>query len=118
MWTNIENIFLYIISMGAPSLVLIILGIHFLKSRSQERMAIIEKGGELPKINFSELFPSILILKTGLFLIGISLGVFTGFLLTQLPRFVETGFEEVTAYFITIPFFTGISLIISYFIKK
>ena len=116
MWTNIENIFLYALSMGAPTVLLIIVGIQYLKTRNMERMAIIEKGGELPKITLGDFFSPLLVLKSGLFLIGISLGVLTGFWLSHATRFV--GIVEETAYFITIPFFTGITLILSYFIKK
>ncbi len=115
MWTNIENIFLYLISMGAPTIVIIIVGMQYLKSWHTERMAIIEKGGTPPKIAFGDFFTSLSVLKFGLFLIGVSLGVFAGFWLSR-----GTGFNisDETAYFITIPLFTGITLILSYFIKK
>jgi hypothetical protein len=115
MWTNIENIVLYAVSMGAPTLVLIIIGVQYLKSRHEERIRIIEKGGELPKITLGDFFSPLLVLKSGLFLIGVSLGVFAGFFLSR-----GTGFNisDETAYFITIPLFTGITLILSYFIKK
>jgi len=116
MWTNIENIFLYTLSMGAPAVLLIIVSLSYLRTRHRERLAVIEKNGELPKTTIKEFFPKDLVLKVGLFLIGISFGILAGFIINHL--IYDPHISEETAYFITIPFFTGLSLIFSYLIKK
>jgi hypothetical protein len=115
MWTQIENIFLYILSMGAPTALLIVVVIQYFQTRHKERMAIIEKGGELPDASIVPVFQRKFLLKTGLFLIGISFGVLAAIILINLIP--ESKMEEETAYFITIPLFTGISLLVSYLIK-
>jgi hypothetical protein len=118
MESTFENIVLYIVSMGAPTVLIIMLGLQYFKTRHRERMAIIEKGGELPKFTLNEFLSRSLVLKTGLFLIGISLGVLVGFHIIHYTKFAHLSGIEETAYFITIPFFTGIVMIVNYFIKK
>jgi len=77
-------------------------------ARNRERMSLIEKGAD-PK-----LFESVKrtskggILKWGLLLIGIGLGIFAAALL------VSSGFEEGAAYPAMICLFGGTGLLISY----
>jgi hypothetical protein len=115
METTIENAILYIVSMGAPTALLIVVAIHYFRTRNRERMAIIEKGGELPQTSLLDLINRKTVLKTGLFLIGISFGVLAGWIMNlTIP---EAASDEEFAFFITVPFFTGISLIVSYMIR-
>lgn len=84
-----------------------------LTTRNKERLALIEKGAD------PELFKAKPIsdsgygnFKFGLFLIGIALGIVTGYYLA------EAGMQETPAYFSMIFLFGGIALVISFFLQK
>lgn len=79
----------------------------FVSARSKERLALIEKGMELPKSrNFNQLLSRLAVI-----LIGISFGILTGYWLgvnTQLP--------EPVSFSSMILLFSGLSIILHQFI--
>ena len=79
----------------------------YFKTRNQERMAMIEKGFELQEKRTK----TYLTLKTGIFFIGIALGLFFGYLLKN-----NTEVDEVISYFVMVLLFGGISLVANHFI--
>lgn len=87
----------------------VVLSLYFyFRTRHQERMAMIDKGFEL-----KEKKPrSHQTLKTGIFFIGISLGLFFGYLLKKF-----TIIDEVIAFFTMILLFGGISLVVNHYIS-
>ena len=111
MNTNLENSILYIFSIGGPTVFLIFVTYFITKMISKERQLLIEKGKEVPPL--SSFFTKIMILKIGMFLIGFALGMLAGIFLKGF-----WGMDEGIAWAITIPLFTGFSLIVSYLIDK
>lgn len=87
--------------------VAVVLTVKYVTSaRNKERMALIEKGADITEIyqkkdhrNFS--------LKSGMFLIGIAVGLFMGYLLTVL-----TDIDHAVSYFSMILLFGGLSLVL------
>jgi hypothetical protein len=76
-------------------------------TRTKERLALIEKGADA---SIFKTEPSkYALLKWGIFLIGLSVGVITGFALSNVVN-------EVVAFFTMIFFFGGIGLIVAYFV--
>jgi len=89
----------------------IILSLYFyFRARNKERMAMIEKGMEL-KFNRRVNKP-IRTLKTGIFLIGIALGIFIGYLVGS-----NTDVNEVVSFFVMILLFGGIALSLNYILE-
>jgi hypothetical protein len=88
-------------------------------TRNKERLALIDKGADASLFNTGKLPKersgwnwSMFILKTGMFLMGISVGLIAGGLLTKM-RVLNEG----TNYTSMIFFFGGLSLVLSYLIK-
>jgi len=79
----------------------------YYRTRNQERMAMIEKGFELQEKK-TKTYQT---LKTGIFFIGIALGLFFGYLLKK-----YTTIDEVISFFIMVLLFGGISLVVNHFI--
>jgi len=79
----------------------------YFRTRNQERLAMIEKGFELQEKRTK----TYLTLKTGIFFIGIALGLFFGYLLKK-----NTEIDEVISYFVMVLLFGGISLVVNHFI--
>jgi hypothetical protein len=78
-------------------------------TRTKERLALIEKGADA---NIFKTEPSkYALLKWGIFLIGLSVGVITGFALSNVVT-------EVVAFFTMIFFFGGIGLIVAHFVTN
>jgi hypothetical protein len=78
-------------------------------TRTKERLALIEKGADA-RIFKTE--PSkYALLKWGIFLIGLSVGVITGFALANVVN-------EVVAFFTMIFFFGGVGLIVAHFVTS
>jgi hypothetical protein len=88
----------------------VVLSLYFyFKATSQIRLSLIEKGlYNAPKNKSSKKYAS---LKIGIFLIGISLGIFMGYLLGNI-----TSINSVISFFTMILLFGGISLIVNQFI--
>ena len=92
----------------------------FMINRNKERMALIEKGAnaglffsekEKQTFNWSKL-----ILKIGMFFMGIALGLTAAILITQLVK--ASSSLEPPIYFSAIFFFGGLSLVLSYIIDR
>ncbi|OQY05889.1 MAG: hypothetical protein B6I20_00285 [Bacteroidetes bacterium 4572_117] len=83
----------------------------FFSTRNKERLALIEKGAD------ANLFKSKLrpfpVLKLGMFIIGIGLGILFGNIVA-----VNSSLEEPTSYFSMIFLFAGTSLVISHLLEK
>jgi hypothetical protein len=78
-------------------------------TRTKERLALIEKGADA---NIFKTEPSkYALLKWGIFLIGLSVGVITGFALANVVN-------EVVAFFTMIFFFGGVALIVAHFLTN
>ena len=84
-----------------------------LTTRNKERLALIEKGAshDLFKAKPAE-SSGYTTFKSGLFLIGIALGIIAGYFLT------DAGMNETAAYFSMIFLFGGIGLVISFLLQK
>ena len=79
----------------------------YFKTRNQERMAMIEKGFELQEKRTK----TYLTLKTGIFFIGLALGLFFGYLLKK-----YTVIDEEISFFVMVLLFGGISLVVNHYI--
>jgi len=85
----------------------------FFTTRNKERLALIEKGAD-PELFKTKADPSSgnRTFKTGLFFIGIALGILAGYFIA------EAGMQETPAYFSMIFLFGGIALVVSHLIKN
>lgn len=93
----------------------VILGVIYLRNRYNERMKVIEKGAD-PSILKSELqVKGKLLLKVGIFLIGIAIGIIVG---STVANYTYIFPESGVAYFSSIFLFAGISLLINQFIGE
>lgn len=78
-------------------------------TRTKERLALIEKGADA---NIFKTKPSkYALLKWGIFLIGLAVGVITGFALANVVN-------EVVAFFTMIFFFGGLALIVAHLVTN
>ena len=75
-------------------------------ARNKEKMALIEKGVDITQIYQKKDFRNST-LKSGMFLVGIAIGLFFGYFLTEI-----SSINEVVSYFTMILLFGGASLII------
>ena len=86
----------------------------FVRARNKERLSLIEKGAD------ASIFVSAsgkkenkhMLLKTGLFFVGIAIGIVSGYLLSL------TGMNEAAGYVSMIFLFGGLGLILYYPISK
>ena len=78
-------------------------------TRTKERLALIDKG--VDSSVFKTECNKYALVKWGVFLIFAAVGVFTGYLLSQV-------FNEVAAFFSMILFFGGLGLIVAYFVTN
>jgi predicted membrane channel-forming protein YqfA (hemolysin III family) len=76
------------------------------QARNKERMALIEKGVDISEI-YKKSESRNNTLKAGMFLVGIGLGIFAGYLLASMA-----GMNGVVSYFTGILLFGGASLIL------
>ncbi|MCG8307836.1 MAG: hypothetical protein MI975_10640 [Cytophagales bacterium] len=87
--------------------VAIVLSIKYISAaRNKEKMALIEKGVDLSTIYQKKDFRNVT-LKSGMFLVGIAIGLFFGYLLTEI-----SSINQVISYFSMILLFGGASLIV------
>jgi len=87
--------------------VAIVLTVKYVTSaRSKEKMALIEKGVDLTQIYQKKDYQNVT-LKSGMFLVGIAVGLFLGYFLTQI-----TSINGVVSYFSMILLCGGASLIL------
>ena len=80
-------------------------------TRNKERMALIEKGADASIFKTGR--KSFSVLKWGMFLVGVGIGILVGNILA-----VSTNLEEPVPYFSMILLFGGGSLIAYYLIEK
>jgi hypothetical protein len=78
-------------------------------TRSRERLALIEKGASANIFKMDPTESRLNLVKWGIFLIGLSVGVITGYALS-------TVINEVVAFFTTILLTGGIALIVAYIV--
>ncbi len=78
-------------------------------TRTKERLALIDKG--MDASIFQTTPAKYALLKWGIFLIGVAVGVISGYALS-------TSINEVVAFFTMIFFFGGVGLIVAYFITN
>lgn len=81
----------------------------FYTTRSRERLALVEKGADASVFKVPD--SKYTLLKWGIFLIALAIGVISGFALS-------TVVNEVVAFFTMILLFGGIGLIIAYWITN
>lgn len=94
-----------IISLGFC--VAIVLSVKYISSASnKEKMALIEKGVDITKIYQKKDYRNAT-LKSGMFLVGVAMGLLTGYFLT-----VISSIDSVISYFSMILLFGGASLIL------
>jgi hypothetical protein len=86
-------------------------GVIKLLVRKKERLAMIEKGNNLPELKSDEF--SFSTLKFGIFFTGIGLGVLVANILI-----VTTSLDKEVAYFAMIFLFGGISLVIAHLFER
>ena len=84
----------------------------YLRARTKERLAAIEKGMDVLPVNKKSGNGRKTIFTIGLFFVGISLGLLFGYILKE-----YVGIEKITAYFSMILLFGGASLVASNLIK-
>ena len=89
-----------------------IFGIIYLSVRKKERMVMLEKGAD-PSIFNNVQQTSAGLLKYGLLLVGVAIGILLGNVLVA-----TTVLEPEVAYFSMIFLLGGIALVISYFLEK
>jgi hypothetical protein len=80
-------------------------------TRTKERLALVEKGVDANIFKIDPVQSRLNLVKWGIFLIGLSIGVITGYLLSK-------SIHEVVAFFTTILLFGGLALIVAYFITE
>ncbi len=98
-----------------PVVLFLIIGLSwyfFLQARTKERLAAIEKGMDVMPANKKTGNGRKTIFTIGLFMIGIALGVFIGYILGEF-----LAVQKQTAYFSMILLFGGVSLVISNLLK-
>ena len=87
--------------------VTIVLTVKYVSAaRNKERMALIDKGADLSQIYQKKDFRNAT-LKAGMFLVGLSIGLFMGYFLTTI-----SSINAVVSYFSMILLFGGSSLIV------
>ena len=78
-------------------------------TRSRERLALVEKGVDANVFKMDPNESRLNLVKWGIFMIALSVGVISGFLLGNV-------INGVVAFFTTILLFGGLGLIVAYFI--
>jgi len=81
----------------------------FFNTRKQERLALIEKGMDATIFEGNKTPRKFRLLQFGLLLVGVSLGLFFGYLLSA-----YTVMEEEVAFFMMIFLFGGLALLAAY----
>ena len=113
-----DDFLYFLVTVGFPVTGATIVLTSYIINRYRERRFLIEKGLEVPKDSPILPFSRIAILRTGIIFIGLSVGMYTGIVLMDVVSNPVVSDDEGIAWGITIPLFTGLSLILSYFIKS
>lgn len=85
----------------------------FFTTRHKERLALIEKGADASLFNTGKKGTGGMALKTGMFLVGIALGLLLGNIIAE-----TTTLKEEIAYFSMTFLCGGLSLIVFYMIER
>ena len=80
-------------------------------TRSRERLALVEKGADASVFKIDPVRKKLDLVKWGIFMIALAVGVVTGFLLSN-------AINEVVAFFTMILLFGGLGLIVAYFVTN
>ena len=80
-------------------------------TRSRERLALVEKGTDASIFKIDPVRKRLDLVKWGVFMIALAIGVVSGFALS-------TVINEVVAFFTTILLCGGLGLIVAYFVIK
>ena len=80
-------------------------------TRTKERLAIVEKGVDVSVFKMDPVRKRLDLVKWGIFMIALAIGVVTGFLLSN-------AIDEVVAFFTMILLFGGLGLIVAYFVTN
>ncbi|MCF6356160.1 MAG: hypothetical protein L3J54_00015 [Draconibacterium sp.] len=80
-------------------------------TRSRERLALVEKGMDANIFKMDPARRKMDLVKWGIFMIALAIGVVTGFLLSNV-------INEVVAFFTMILLFGGLGLIVAYFVTN
>ena len=80
-------------------------------TRTKERLAIVEKGVDASVFKIDPVRKRLDLVKWGIFMIALAIGVVTGFLLSN-------AINEVVAFFTMILLFGGLGLIVAYFVTN
>lgn len=80
-------------------------------TRSKERLALVEKGVDASVFKIDPVRKRLDLVKWGIFMIALAIGVVTGFLLSN-------AINEVVAFFTMILLFGGLGLIVAYFVTN
>ena len=112
-----DDFLYFLVTVGFPVTGATIVLTSYVVNRYREQKFLIEKGKEVPKDSPILPFTRTAILRTGIVSIGLSFGMFAGIILMELASNTILGDDEGIAWGVTVPFFTGINLVLSYFIK-
>ena len=88
---------------------------HYLTTRHKERMALLEAGLDPASFQLSTR-PNVFVLMLGVVLIGLSLGIGVSFLIELISGYTFARLPQI--YLMVLPFFTGLSLLVCYWISK
>ena len=102
-----EGIF---VPLGLFLMIFAILYVYY-TTRSRERRALVEKGLDANIFKMDPERNRLNLIKWGIFMIALSVGVITGLALSSVVN-------EATAFFTTILFFGGIGLILAYLVMR
>jgi hypothetical protein len=80
-------------------------------TRSRERMALVEKGVDASVFKIDPVRKRLDLVKWGVFMMALAIGVVTGFALSN-------AINEVVAFFTMILLFGGLGLIVAYFVTN
>ena len=83
----------------------------FWTTRTKERLALVEKGIDANIFKKDPVGKRLDLVKWGIFMIALAIGVVTGFLLSN-------AINEVVAFFTMILLFGGLGLIVAYFVTN
>jgi len=81
----------------------------FYTTRSRERLALVEKGADASIFKIDPVRKRLDLVKWGVFMIALAVGVVSGFALSNV-------INEVVAFFTMILLFGGLGLIVAYFV--
>ncbi len=113
-----DDFLFFLVTVGFPVTGATIVLTSYIINRYKERRFLIETGKEVSKDSPILPISRTAILRTGIISIGLSFGMYAGIILMDIITNPVVSKDEGVAWGITVPLFTGLSLILSYFIKS